>query len=519
MTETTASDVLRSDYGGFNPRFIGLSYLFDSADDYNMVHEYMTESEQLSKTGNADATLHRIALLSVVDHENRHYVDFLLSPYSMMVFRMRLQGLINAIQALNVIRGIEGDVLPVPLSRWATLTKSQRETRRADWSDLFGRDIRPVSLPAWSRDDLVTNVAPTVESIAHLPDQREFERYAEAAIRAYLRIGQLTEGFDVPETALYLRPPYVHEVSALTVQLAAVWVGQGLAEFLRLSSFLLDSEAPQARAFQLCFKLASLLEHETGGSGLDQSLLLPLRRILTITTWALFGNYQLDGARGCPSSRLIRLLDAVTEEPDDARLSCDLDDEASIERMWHHWDERIGATPWGKSLAHNLAITSRGASQYLRLRDIWQGSTDILDAVIGVLHQVEEHQQIIARTFVQDLRPIVDPFRYVRIPDSDLPRPDVRFEFRGFGAKPDWVRSGRMIQRRTSDGTPYAAGVAFAVRGDGGAWALLDQKLTLEEQIEWCDVAFSELSVPDHVYPSARRGVEDLSGKRLVQLV
>ena len=97
--------VLRNDYGGFNPRFIGLTFLFDSPDDYNFVASSLTEvpeSEVDRRAAMSD--LHRIALMSVGDHQNRHYVDFLLSPYSMAIFRMRIQALINGLQAIDTFR-------------------------------------------------------------------------------------------------------------------------------------------------------------------------------------------------------------------------------------------------------------------------------------------------------------------------------------------------------------------------------------------------------------------------------
>ena len=519
MTRPAEADVLRSDYGGFNPRFIGVSYLFDSFDDYEVVQDYLTGPDVPARTGGEAPSLHRIALTSVADHESRHYVDFLLSPYSMTVFRMRLQGLLNGVQAVNTMRHIEGDAVPVPLTRWATLADAERQTRAADWADLFGEPVRPVTLPARTRDDLLTDLPHTVEPISHLPAQEQFERHADSAMRAYARIGQLTEGFDVPASRTYLRPPYLHEVSAYTVQLAAVWSGQGMAEFGQLMSFLLDSEAPQAQAFRICLRLAQLLEPPADAAGMEATVLLPLRRIPSITTWALLGNYRLDGPRGCPSSRLIRLIEAVTSSPDPSRWSGDMGDAASISHMWDRWDRQIGVTSWRTGLHQNLTMTGRGAAQYERVRDLWPGSDEILGAVIGVLRQVAADQQLVTRTLLRDLAAFVDPFRYVHIPAAGMPHPDVRFEFRGFGVRPDAIRAGSMIQRQGRDGTPYAAGVAYTLRDDPTSRALLDQKLTIEQVIEWCDLAFSELSVPDHVHLSARAGLENLTGKQILQLV
>jgi len=47
----------------------------------------------------------------------------------------------------------------------------------------------------------------------------------------------------------------------------------------------------------------------------------------------------------------------------------------------------------------------------------------------------------------------------------------------------------------------------------------LDRKLELENLIEWCDLAFSRLSVPSHTVGSARRGLQELTDKRVLQLI
>jgi hypothetical protein len=113
----------------------------------------------------------------------------------------------------------------------------------------------------------------------------------------------------------------------------------------------------------------------------------------------------------------------------------------------------------------------------------------------------------------------VDPFRYTRIPRADLPHPDIRFEFRGFGIQTGVLQTGRTIERRDRYGKPYVAGVAFPMQDDPAGRARLEQKLNLEQVTEWCDLAFSELSVPDHVHLTARAGLADLTGKQIVQLV
>ena len=517
--EPSLDEVLSTDYGGFNPRFLGVSYYFDSPADFDLVSAAMTTPGRLAPPTGADASLHEIALLSVVDHEERHYLDFLLSPYSITVFRMRLQALINGMSAIACVRELEGDVLPVPLTRWMTMPEAERRTHEEDWSELFGREVRAVQLPSRDRSDLLTNLAGGETPIGDQSTQEQFEAQTEGAVRAYLRIGQLTEGFDVDASMKDLRPPYIHEASALSAQLASIWVAQGEPEFYRFASYLIDSDAPQARAWQTCYRLARLMSSDwETASDTESVVFTPLRRIPSITTWSLFGNHQLDGAAGCPTNRLSGLLAAVVEAPGDPRWTCDMDDPTSIAGMWSRWDAATGVRPWAEALAGNVDLTRRALEQYERLRAVWTGSLEI-DSLIALLSQLIDHQEVVVDAVTRDLRQIVDPFRFVRMPAADTPRADVRFEFRGWGADPKSVKSGRAITRQLASGAEVTIGVAFA-RGEPSVEpdALLDQKLVLEELMEWCDLAFSELAVPDHIYPSARRGIEEVTGKRIVQL-
>jgi hypothetical protein len=364
----------------------------------------------------------------------------------------------------------------------------------------------------------MTNLAAREAQIRDLSALERFEAQSDATVRAYLRIGQLTEGFDVPAAISYLRPPYIHEASALSAQLAAIWVGQGDLEFARFASFLLNSNTPQARAWQKCLQLAGLLSNEHPSASDATSFPMLLRRIPCITTWALFGNHQLDGADGCPTNRLFRLMSATTKTPGDPRWNCDMDDPESIIRMWNWWDEATGVRPWEQALGANIELTRRAQDQYERLRAIWTGRLKI-DWLISLVRQLIDHQEVALGALTRDVRQIVDPFRYVRMPAADMPPADVRFEFRGFVVDPAWAKSGRAITRKLASGAEVAIGIAFA-GGEASEEpnALLDQKLMIEEMMEWCDLAFSELSVPDHIYPTARRGIEEITGKRIVQL-
>lgn len=511
-----AQDGLRTDYGGFNPRFVGLTFLFDSPDDYNFVYCYLTDTPVPEGCGETMSDLHRISLLSVVDHETRHYIDFLLSPYSMTIYSMRIQALINGIQAATAARAMGGDVVPVPLTKWATLDRRLRAAQEAEWSGLFGRQMLPVDLPEWTPESLLSNIPPTIARLDGEDEAADAVRYVEAAIRAYARIEQLTRGLDAALPENFLRTPYVHEASALTAQLGAIWRGQGLAEFAQFTRFLLDSQSPQARMWQLCYQLATLIDR-AGHTPMakDDNPLIPIRRIPTITMWSLFGNYQLDGAHASAAQRLHELLALVVADPSNTRWSCDMDDADSIREMWDYWDACTGFSPWKSSLTAGVSMTRRRAETYRALRADWTGATEVLDSMIAVAEELIAHQDLATATFRGDLTTVVDPFKYVIAEAEAFPHPDIRLEFTRFGIDPARAALGRPILRRSAAGETYASGVAFNASGGTN----LDAKLQLESLAEWCDVLFSDLPVPEHVATSARKALTQLTGKRLLQVL
>lgn len=514
MEEGAAGGALQADYGGFNPRFLGISLFYDSPDNYNAVARYLIEDAD--PEGYPD--LHSIILRSVGDHEGRHYTDFLLSPYSFAVFRLRLMALVNGVQALSFARDMPGTVLPVPLTRWALLDERQRATACADWEEALGERAEPVPVPERTLDELEANAAAQVTPVGDRSQAEQFALTAEAAMRAYVRIDQLTNGFAATPEYPYLRPAYVHEASALTVQGAAIHKGQGLAEMFEFLRFLTDSELPQATMWQRHLELAMLLERMRSSG--DDTSLVAIRRILTITVWCMLGAYQQDGRSACPASRFSRLTAGLVSDPGNVDWSCDVDDPNSVERMWDFWDDRLGPTSWRSALEELRESGPRAVATYERLLDSWQDSPTLPRLALDALEMALTDQERLIGAFLADPCLLAVVERYLSDERDQLPAPDLRLELRGFGATIDPPKSARAITRRTPTGEVYASGFAYPMESATPTRLNeLDRKLELESRMELCDLAFSTLSVPDQIVASARCGLEELTGKRVLQIV
>jgi hypothetical protein len=514
MEEGGAGGALQADYGGFNPRFLGVSLFYDSPDNFNAVAKYLTGDADAEGAGD----LHSIILRSVGDHEARHYSDFLISPYSFAVFRLRLMALVNGVQALSLARDMPGTVLPVPMTRWALLDERQRKAACAAWEEALGEQADPVPIAERTVDELEANVAAQVTPVAHKAQAEQFGLACEATMRAYVRVDQLTNGFAATPEHPYLRAAYVHEASALTVQGAAIHMGQGLAETMEFLRFLTDSELPQTAMWQRHLQLAMLLERLRSSD--DDTSLVAIRRMLTITVWCMLGAYPQDGRPACPASRFGRLIAGVVSDPRNGDWSCDVDNPDSVERMWDFWDDSLGSTSWRSALAELLESGPRAVASYERLLDSWQDSLTLPRLALDALKMALTDQERLIGAFRADPRILAVAERYVNDERRDLPQPDMRLELRGFGAEVDLSRPGRAITRRTPKGEVYASGFVFPMGSPTPARLKeIDRKLELESRMEWCDLAFSTLSVPDQIVASSRRGLEELTGKRVLQIV
>src|SRR5687768_6984442 len=113
---------IQADYGGFDPKFLGVTVRFEGSRPWNwhtfmMVHssepdKVLAEANAALAKGTAEAFDH-VSVGTVLNHELRHFHDFLLSPIGNRIFRLRLMALINGVFALAISTDQEA-YLPVP---------------------------------------------------------------------------------------------------------------------------------------------------------------------------------------------------------------------------------------------------------------------------------------------------------------------------------------------------------------------------------------------------------------------
>src|SRR5215831_8876937 len=94
-------------FGTFNPRFYGVSILLGDKDRLAFVDRY-AEAKDPAEWAKGGTSLSGVSTVSTIDHERRHFHDFLLSPLGTITMGLRMQASINGFQALVACARCQG---------------------------------------------------------------------------------------------------------------------------------------------------------------------------------------------------------------------------------------------------------------------------------------------------------------------------------------------------------------------------------------------------------------------------
>lgn len=359
--------IIQADFGGFNPRFMGISLKLNSKEEFDTWQTFYILNK---KPVDEEHNLLKVVTRSVLEHEYRHYHDFLISPYNSYLLRMRIQALQNGIQALDNIPAIDGNCLPVPISRWLLMDNAQREAQMDDWRAItkphgdFG--WVPVSLPNRSKEALLADVPPVRQYLPNTSNNQAVELFVEAAVRSYMRIGQLSEGFGDRISYPFLYPANFFEIPALCVQAQSIWESQGALSANSFLEYLNDSNLGYATLFQKFCQLATLLGKVHPE---DQKEGQFFKNIMKMSVWCLLGNYQLEEKNACPSIRYDRLLTHLLNDYIDFRNQAN-----DVAQTWDYWDKQTNSVSWRVSLAEQLFSNEKVLDSWREMQSKWGGA-------------------------------------------------------------------------------------------------------------------------------------------------
>lgn len=326
-------------FGSFNPNFYGISLAFTSQDAIETMAAYNKEHDlDVWEAAQDDFDLARLGGLSVLQHEVRHFHDFLLSPFACQNMLHRLQATANGQSVVQILPHMPGRFLPTPITIWLGWT----EERRADWFERDGRnagltgldDIVP--LPVVDFDATVTSDATpfTAEGALSI-----FASLSEHTARAYISLEQGRARRDLGFAGIALSATDMFEATAHLTQATCIYNTQGRKALEPFLEHLFRSDQAILKPLQL---LADILYYQDAD--------LQTGRLLEIFTWVLLGNHNIS-ERQQPVSSYYNAANVALEAK--AFLTETL--EMPTADFWDLLDQITRRSPWRKNLTDALA--------------------------------------------------------------------------------------------------------------------------------------------------------------------
>ncbi|CAB5117953.1 hypothetical protein D3OALGA1CA_2407 [Olavius algarvensis associated proteobacterium Delta 3] len=293
---------IQADYGGFNPKYAGVVIRAANQRSFDWFEKSASISEKQILSLPKDQMFEAISMVTVLQHEIRHFHDFLLTPYSQRLWQLRMEILLNGMQIIyHYLRANEkGDFncIPVPFSSWCYQNKKKRKLLLKQLKD-FGpfdgdKKLIPCSLPLFPSHNKKNKYIPSNYHTSTFP----IDDLILLTLNKYDQMEDLTFR---PGEKLYnfdYQPYHVFELSGLICQLQAIMFDIGNTALTEFSNYIFKmSRAPYTLLLQLLFSI-------WGKVGEPMSLYMASAIVL----WSLLGSYKHDQWKACPTLRFASLV-------------------------------------------------------------------------------------------------------------------------------------------------------------------------------------------------------------------
>jgi hypothetical protein len=485
--------VVQEDFGGFNPRFLGVTLKVESPEAFRVLHEFMVTEE----LPDGEPSLTEVALRSVLEHEVRHYHDFLISSYGGLLFRSRLTAAINAAAVLGCIRKLPGGFVPVPIGAWALLDEGRRAVQKEEWRDFLSIDAKSfqlVDIPHLSADDL-TRPDFGVKVIAEMEESTLLRTTLSYLVRGYRAISRLTSG--AVEPALFA-PCNIYEVSALAAQIQSIWNGQGGSAPQIFLDELGRSTSWRARLWRYFWQLEDSLGNRIRAAGRKPEVAV-IDQIAAMCCWCFLGNYEAQGEAASPSLRLSWLsahLQSAGSVADSAH---------DVAAAWDHWDRASGYKPWRNSLTEMVESNEKATGTYYNNDD----GKSIRGTIYHVFQKYRREQELLVNRLQRAPEDYVYMNRYLNLAQGEVPVPSIRIQPAGFSLSEEFLRD--------SIYAPIYFSSDIVIRTLSPNFRKeVDEAAFLESNMQWADLAFSEHEIPGQLRDTGKEVLENYLGKRVL---
>jgi hypothetical protein len=320
-------------FGEFDPRFLGISLGVSSMERWEMLRRYAFGDKPLTERKafrlDDDDFIEHTSCRSVIEHEFRHFHDFIISPYGSRMMHARWALAVNVQSLFAAIFSDEGSrsasVLPAPLSVWCRMPQIERESFLTDLSSAAAdpdRQFIAPRMPFLSESGSVLKYQ-TDNQTAAKPISDAVEACSEAE-RALADLQALPEG--IPP--LTFGPTHFWEASAVLVQCQAILETIGPKSANRFMRILTGNPRNRyGRAIKLVLQAFELV-----GIGANTE------SMLTFVLWCLLGDPYDLGVDASPVARYLQLTRVLISEGSHALRS-------SIEQTYELWDRLTGNGP------------------------------------------------------------------------------------------------------------------------------------------------------------------------------
>lgn len=300
------------DFGGFSTRTCSIDLKFSSPDQFkHFIQAWGRPGRPGLEMFSPDQKIEMISIGTTLEHELRHYHDFLLCYVSLHNYWQRLQAMMNAQPVLGrMLESKNVSHLVFPAMDWAKTDLSTREAYLAD--ALGGSDALSYT---WS-PPVVTGPKPSFSvSGSPVPFNEQTYRHLLYVLRDQMGlIGRMRSGITDPHFPFPFTPRFVSELSSLLVQCASVYQTYGVSEMDLFMNRLAEDGSLYARFF--CAMVVALSGGSTRVPGeaitVINSYNIDWRAFGVIVTWCFCGSSAHPKLLS-PANRMAAILQALDE--------------------------------------------------------------------------------------------------------------------------------------------------------------------------------------------------------------
>lgn len=334
----TPTDMFQyGDFGAFDPRFFGIILKFNQFEKYKLFSELLVQDKY------GDVGFEEIWLITVLNHEHRHFHDSLLSPTAGNLMSLRLNNIANGLPLISKIRKAysekKSNLLPLPLLKWINLSKDEKEYNlnllRNFTKHKNQFKLAPVYFPGLNQ---TSQTAAKEKNLEFLPELILINQNYNVMRDLLIAESEGPSGTITPRD--------IYELSAISIQYHASYkaIGEEAASTFIKSIFI---HAPgYIKCFELMLKVWS--KNDRG----------PDRVFSLFSTWCILGNRVLehkknnysdykDTKAGCPAYRFITILSYFENN---GIPNSDI----STEELFQDWDREVKSSTWKECLEYDL---------------------------------------------------------------------------------------------------------------------------------------------------------------------